>query len=69
MIVSRITRKAQTTLPRAVCAALGLREGDRVAYEIEGDRVVLMRAEPAEDPFATFTEWSSDADAQAYAKL
>jgi antitoxin PrlF len=69
MIVSRITSKAQTTIPRAVRTALGLREGDRVVYVIDGDRVILSRAEPLDDPFATFSEWGSDADAKAYADL
>jgi antitoxin PrlF len=69
MIISRISSKAQTTIPRAVRAALGLREGDTVAYEIDGGRVILTRAEATDDPFATFTEWSGDADATAYAGL
>ena len=69
MIISRVTSKAQTTIPRAVRAALGLREGDRVAYEIDGDRVILTRAEAAEDPFATFSEWAGEADTTAYANL
>ena len=69
MIISRISSKAQTTIPRAVRAALGLREGDRIAYEIDGDRVILTRSETAEDPFAAFSEWAGEADAQAYAGL
>lgn len=71
MIFSRITSKAQTTIPRAVRAALGLRQGDRVAYEIEDDRVILTRAssQTADDPFASFSEWSGDADTRAYAEL
>ena len=70
MIHSRISSKAQTTIPRPVCAALGLKKGDRLAYEIDGDRVVLSRL-TAEDPlvgnFATFTEWSDEADTRVYA--
>ena len=62
MIISRISSKAQTTIPRAIRAALGLREGDRLTYEIEGERVILRRADPVEDPFATFTEWADEAD-------
>lgn len=67
MIQSRITSKAQTTIPAPVRKALGLREGDLVAYRIEEGRVILTRAEPAEDPFATFTEWDSPADRTGYA--
>ena len=51
MIQSRITSKAQTTIPAPVRKALGLREGDLVTYRIEEGRVVMTRAEPAEDPF------------------
>ena len=70
MIFSRITSKAQTTLPRAIRVALGLKEGDRIAYQIEGDRVILSRAETVpDDPFAGFSEWSGDEDAKAFADL
>jgi antitoxin PrlF len=71
MITSKLTSKAQTTIPQAVRAALKLKEGDEIAYVIENDRVVLTRAatESTEDPFATFGEWNSDADRRAYAKL
>ena len=75
MITSRLTSKAQTTIPQPVRNALGLRAGDEVSYEIEGDRVVLKRArkpasqELADDPFATFEEWHGEADRRAYADL
>ena len=72
MITSRLTSKAQTTIPQAVRTALGLREGDELAYAIEGGRAVLTRVDrelPLDDPFATFTEWGSAADAEAYGKL
>lgn len=73
MITSKLTAKAQTTIPQPVRAALGLRAGDEVIYQIDGDRVVLTRAKPvegvAEDPFATFEEWNSEADRRAYADL
>jgi len=70
MITSRLTRKAQTTIPRAVREALRLRPGDEVAYVIEGPgRVVMLRVSRDDDPFATFTEWSGDEDRKAYADL
>jgi antitoxin PrlF len=71
MITSRLTSKAQTTIPQAVRHALGVREGDDLAYVIEQDRVVLMRASPTprEDPFASFQEWESEADRDAYRTL
>jgi antitoxin PrlF len=72
MITSKLTSKAQTTIPQPVRAALGLREGDAIAYVIEPGRVVLMRVPPApvpDDPFGSFSEWDSPADTKAYAKL
>jgi len=59
MITSKLTTKAQTTIPQPVRAALRLKEGDELVYEIDGDRVILTKAGgvPAEDPFATFSEW------------
>lgn len=64
MIIGRITAKAQTTIPRAVRLALGVRPGDEIAYEIEGDRVIMRRAgDPFDKPFANFAEWSDELDA------
>ncbi|HUC09845.1 MAG TPA: AbrB/MazE/SpoVT family DNA-binding domain-containing protein [Stellaceae bacterium] len=66
-----MTSKAQTTIPAPVRTALHLRAGDELLYSIEGDRVILTKADRAavDDPFATFDEWASDADRQAYADL
>lgn len=72
MITSKLTSKAQTTIPQPVRAALRLREGDEIAYSIEPDRVVLTRVQPdkvADDPFRTFSEWDSPADTESYAGL
>ena len=71
MITSKITSKARTTIPRAVRKALRVREGDEIAYSIEGTGVILTKAtaEPVVDLFATFDEWASDNDRAAYAKL
>lgn len=71
MITSKLTSKAQTTIPQAVRLALGLREGDEIAYSIEDGRVVMTKSssEQADDPFRCFTEWNSEADQQAYADL
>ena len=71
MITSRLTSKAQTTIPQPVRKALRLAHGDEIAYTIERDRVILTKANRAiaDDPFATFDEWESDNDRRAYAKL
>jgi antitoxin PrlF len=71
MITSKLTSKAQTTVPQPVRAALHLAAGDELAYEIDGGRVILTKASDpkVEDPFGAFSEWDSDADRKAYAKL
>ena len=72
MITSRLTSKAQTTIPQAVRTALGLKGGDELAYVIENGRAVLSRYVPDvsnDDPFATFSEWGSEADTRAYGGL
>lgn len=72
MITSKLTSKSQTTIPQPIRAALRLREGDQLVYEIEGDRVVLSKAQQVrdgDDPFRTFGEWDSPADRKAYGDL
>lgn len=43
MIQSSITDRFQTTIPKGVREALGLRRGDRLAYEVRGEEVVVRR--------------------------
>jgi antitoxin PrlF len=71
MITSKLTSKAQTTIPQSIRTALRLKKGDVIAYAIVGEKVVLTRAqtEVTDDPFAAFNEWNSDADRNAYADL
>jgi len=71
MISSKLTSKAQTTIPLAVRNALRAQPGDELVYEIEGERVVVSKLKPVavDDPFRNFEEWNSAADRRAYAKL
>ena len=72
MITSKLTSKAQTTIPQPIRAALNIAEGDELAYEIRGTQVILTRARritDADNPFQTFGEWDSDADRKAYGNL
>jgi antitoxin PrlF len=71
MITSKITSKAQTTIPQPVRAALHVGEGGELAYRIEGNHVILTKArrDPIDDLFVTFREWSSEADQRAYGDL
>jgi antitoxin PrlF len=59
MIRSKLTARAQMTIPQPVREALRLKAGDEIAYQIDGDRVILARVPSGDvdDPFATFGEW------------
>jgi antitoxin PrlF len=67
---SKVSVKSQTVIPRAVRAKLGLKPGDMLRYRMTQDGVLLDKA-PAvdDDPFASFSEWSGEADEKAYADL
>ncbi|MBI4293549.1 MAG: type II toxin-antitoxin system PrlF family antitoxin [Betaproteobacteria bacterium] len=72
MITSKLTNKAQTTIPQPVRAALRLQAGDELIYEIDDQRVILTKARrggKTDDPFRTFKEWGSEAETSAYGKL
>lgn len=72
MITSRLSSKAQTTIPQPVRTALHQREGDEIAFVIEPGRVSLTRVQPdipIDDPFRTFSKLDSPADTEAYAGL
>jgi antitoxin PrlF len=77
MITSKLTSKAQTTIPQAVRLALGVNPGDEIAYAIADGQVVLTKAAapkprrgtPFEDPFATFWEWDTPEDDEAFGDL
>ena len=43
MIVSKLTSKAQTTIPQPIRAALWLQPGDELSYEIVDGRVMLAK--------------------------
>lgn len=64
---ARVTSKAQTVIPKAVRETLGVKPGDRVRYRLTREGIVIEKAAEAEDdPFASFAEWASEADAKAY---
>ena len=72
LILSKLTSKAQTTIPQPIRSALGLQPGDELLYEIIEGQVILTKARTgptADDPFRSFEEWHSEADARAYAEL
>ena len=68
---SKVSVKSQTVIPREVRKQLGLRAGDTLRYRLTPEGVMIDKApvSEADDPFTTFTEWSSEADEKAYANL
>ena len=73
-IISKVTTKYQATIPQEIREFLGVKQGDAVAYEIEGGEVKLRRASPLDLAYhgavaATLTEWNSKADDDAYRDL
>jgi antitoxin PrlF len=72
MITSRITSKAQTTIPQTIRDLLGVRPGDDLLYLIEDGRVVLQRGGGQDVEMASLTsllsEWSAPEN-DAYDRL
>jgi antitoxin PrlF len=73
-VFGKVTSKAQTTLPKEVREALGIKPGDTVVYRITKGKVTLARAEPMDRAYlqaveSTLSEWNSPEDAEAYDKL
>jgi antitoxin PrlF len=68
---SKVSVKSQTVIPREVRERLDLKPGDTLRYRVTESGVLLDKAPAAEadDPFAAFSEWSSEADEKAYADL
>jgi antitoxin PrlF len=65
---SKISVKSQTVIPREVRERLALKPGDTLRYRVTENGVLLDKAPvtEADDPFAAFAEWSSEADEKAY---
>ena len=68
---SRVSVKSQTVLPREIRERLGVSPGDRLRYRVSKAGIILEKAEAElqDDPFATFTEWASQDDDEAFADL
>jgi len=70
-IISTLTSKSQTVIPKAIRAKMGLKPGDRIRYRLSGNKVEIEKLADTEsfDPFFSFTEWASDADEKAFGHL
>lgn len=69
-ILSKLTTRGRTTLPKPVREALGLARGDTLLYRIEGRVAAISKAALDEGaPFALFDEWAGEVDTKAYSEL
>jgi antitoxin PrlF len=67
---SKVSVKSQTVIPREVRERLQLKPGDTLRYRVTNDGILLDKAtEAGDDPFASFSEWTSEADEKAYGRL
>ena len=71
VVFSKVSVKSQTVIPRTVREQLGVQAGDILRYRVTDEGVLIDKAPASEqdDPFASFSEWSSEADEKAYAGL
>ncbi|GAB4256108.1 MAG: hypothetical protein Kow00129_16760 [Thermoleophilia bacterium] len=60
MPISKVTRKGQITIPQAIRAELGIREGDSVQVYREDDRVVVRRVARWRDLAGSLREMADD---------
>lgn len=69
---AKVTTKYQATLPQAVREKLGITQGDRIIFELEGERVYIRKVQPLDLDYlqsvsVTLDEWASAADEEAWA--
>ena len=72
--ISKLTKKYQATVPKAVRKKLKLNAGDVIAFEIDNDIIKLRKATPIDIEFSsalvpTLSEWESQHDEEAYNDL
>ncbi len=51
---STISSKGQITVPLEIRRRLGLKEGDRVEFVVEGEWTIIRPAQPPENPFEKY---------------
>ena len=74
MELAKITARGQTTIPKSIREAANLREGDVIAFEIEGDHLVVRKVVADRDDYLrglsqTMSEWASPEDENAWRDL
>ena len=72
--LARITARGQTTIPKRIREAAGLREGDVLAFDLVGDQLRVRKITKPPDEYLravqdAMHEWSSKEDEIAWRDL
>jgi antitoxin PrlF len=54
MLNRTIRSKGRITVPIEIRRRLGLKEGDRVEFVVEGEKTIMRPAQPAKNPFEKY---------------
>ena len=71
---AKIASRGRATIPKSIREAASLHEGDTIAFEIEGDRLVLRKVVPGRDQYlhglgAVMGEWLTPEDEETWRDL
>lgn len=74
MNFAKITARGQTTIPKKICDAANLHEGDVIAFDVEGDRVIVRKVVGGQNDYLrglseSMGEWASPEDEAAWRDL
>lgn len=74
MTTAKVTSKYQATIPLVIRQFLNISGGDAVSFEIQEDKVILNKIDPADYEFfkalePTLGEWSSKEDDELFKNL
>lgn len=73
--ISSLSQKGQTTIPIEIREELGLKEGDKLLFEIVNhNKILIKKLTPLDYEYhksleATLSEWNSEIDDEAYKDL
>ncbi len=72
--IATVTAKGQVTVPKAIRDHLGLRQGDRLSWEVENGVARVKVVSPLDLDMlqgleANLMDWASESDDEAFAEL
>ena len=72
--IATVTAKGQVTVPKAIREALGMRQGDRLSWEVDSGAARVKVVSPLDLDYlqgldANLQDWASAADDEAFEEL